>query len=181
MTKRAPLPLLASVAGSAIALAVLASPARAEEPSLKMGAIGGGVFAAGWVAGALPAVPPEDDATHRMRAPNAESQTALVPVVGPLWWWGKVYARVDARADYEKAHPCKGTGEPMSCVLADTASIDRFFHVTLALPWMVAATGAQAAGLGLVVLAVAKPGGSSRGARAVVTPTAQGLMVSGTF
>lgn len=168
--------LLALAAVLLTARSASAEPSRGEEV-----AIGAGVFAAGWVAGALPAVPSEDDRTHHLEAPSAESRTALVPLVGPLLWWGKVYKRVDAQADYEKAHPCKGTGEPFSCFMADTASIDRFFHVTLALPWMVAATGAQVAGVGLVVHGATRGDARPRGARVVVSPTAQGVLVSGTF
>ncbi len=167
--------LLAVTILTALLLLLLPKTASATEldPTAEL-ALGTGALVGGYGLGAAPAL------TGR------GNQTAAIPLIGPLVWWTTTMQRIDARVTYEKANPCHGNGEPFSCVGANTSGLDRFFHVTMALPYALAATGAQTAGIVLLVHGASRTdrsrrSGSAEHTRLGFAPTATGLRVFGTF
>ena len=169
--------LAAGIVTALLLLLLHSGTARATElDATAEVAIGTGVLVGGYGLGAAPAL------TGR------GNQTAAIPLIGPLVWWTTTMQRIDARVAYERANPCHGNGEPFSCVGANTSGIDRFFHITMALPYALAATGAQTAGIVLLVHGASRTD-RSRGLRGEAkehtrlgfAPTATGLRVFGTF
>ena len=158
---------------AATALLFAASDASATElDSTAEIAVGAGVLVGGYGLGAAPAF------TGR------GNETAAVPVIGPLIWWATTMQRIDARVAYEKANPCHGNGEPFACFGANTSGIDRFFHITMALPYALAASGAQTAGVVLMLHGASRPyhGRTTKEhPRLGFSPTTTGLRLFGTF
>ncbi len=161
---------LVLAAGSAAALLLHPSDARATElePRSEM-LLGASAFVAGYTLGAAPAL------TGR------GNETAAIPVSGPLVWWTTALWRIDARVAYEKANPCQGNSEPSACMGANTSGVDRFFHLTMALPYALATTAAQGAGIVLLVHGASKTDRNKEHARLGFAPTTTGLRLFGTF
>ena len=67
--------------------------------------------------------------------------------------------------------------------MADMSGVDQFFHITMALPYAIGTSAAQAAGLALIVHGASRAG-SERGdqkPRVALEPTGNGLRLFGTF
>jgi hypothetical protein len=130
-------------------------------------------LAAGYVMGALIVLgPPLFTKNGRDPVRNgAEKRLGLVPLVGPMLWWLRARARLDARG-------CSG------CYV----DLDSGFHDVLALPYAVDATGAQAIGAGLLTYGIFRSHAAAAASRAAapvaevsVAPTPGGLSLQGTF